>query len=243
MTAGLKKMKGKENGRDKVKTHPNKVGKADQDKKFVPSLLPSLIQCFCLQIWLPTLLHILLISHYFLCHTVFCSHCFRFISLKDKAVLNQRYCSFLSVEGGCFCAFWTFISQGTFHWCVCCNKKIVPCSHKAWDKQPKASTEIFIWQAGGRTQSSHWNIRDLKAIIVKDHYDGMGRGERKAFRDPSVGVQVLHASAHTVPCQEHSRRFYPDDSFLHLPHVCAKLTFKVTFPSTYAKGMPPPQLS
>lgn len=71
----------------------------------------------------------------------------------------------------------------------------------------------------------------------------MGREGRKAFRGPSVGVQVLHASAHTVPCQEHFRRFYPDDSFLHLPRVCAKLTFQVTFPSTNAKGTLPPQLS
>lgn len=124
------------------------------------------------------------------------------------------------------------------------QQKIVPCSHKAWDKQPKAITEILIWQAGGRTQSSYYrNFRDLKAIIFKVHCKGMGREGRKAFRGPSVGVQVLHASAHTVPYREHSRRFYPDDSFLHLPRVCAKLTFQVTFPSPNAKSALPPQLS
>lgn len=135
---------------------------------------------------LPTLSHILLMSHYFLCHTVFCSHCFRFMSLKDKAVLNQiysasrdTYCSFLSVEGRCFCAFWTLVSQGTFHWCVCCNKKLFPVATKLEINSPKQSvrslSDRLEVERKARTETSEtW--RPLYSRFIAKEW--AGKGER-----------------------------------------------------------------
>lgn len=59
------------------------------------------------------------------------------------------------------------------------QQKIVPCSHKAWDKQPKAITEILIWQAVGRTQSSYTETsetwRPLYSRFIAKEWAGKGK--------------------------------------------------------------------